>query len=208
MRKLYTFKEIVSKKKKKESGSSSIAFTEWHVTKIVDFSRWHSTSTMEIWLRYLISTKIFHVPKWIGIDTWPNNIAKSSITSQWQSKFGFAYIPSYTYLYYGSSSIIHIHSFSLVPLQKHKTSIGDKWLPTHWWAVASPPQLSHQSSLLQSPNLPQLLLFLVLVSMPRPALPCRPSGCQVSLGLHTSMARHLGMYKSYTHKSYKLMCHR
>ena len=119
MRKLYTFKEIVSKKKKKKSGSSSIAFTEWHVTKIVDFSRWHSTSTMEIWLRYLISTKIFHVPKWIGIDTWPNNIAKSSITSQWQSKFGFAYIPSYTYLYYGSSSIIHIHSFSLWFLSKN-----------------------------------------------------------------------------------------
>ena len=208
MRKLYTFKEIVSIKKKR-SGSSSVAFTQWHVTMIVDFSRWHSTSTMEIWLRYLISTGIFHVPKWIGIDTWPNNIAKSRITSQSQSKFGFAYIPSYTYLYYWF--LFHNpHSFilSLVPLQKHKTSIGDKWLPTHWWAVASPPQLSHQSSLLQSPNLPQLLLFLVLVSMPRPALPCRPSGCQVSLGLHTSMARHLGMYKSYTHKSYKLMCHR
>lgn len=176
---------------------------------IVDFSRWHSTSTMEIWLRYLISPGIFHVPKWIGIDTWPNNIAKSSITSQWQSKFGFAYIPSYTYLYYWL--LFHNpHSFilSLVPLQKHKTSIGDKWLPTHWWAVASPPQLSHQSSLLQSPNLPQLPLFLVLVSMPHPALPCRRSGCQVSLGLHTSMVRHPGTYKSFPHKSYKLMYHR
>lgn len=147
---------------------------------------------MQNLLRYLISTGYFKHSNGLEGDTWTNDRAQSSIVSQWSSTIGFADIPTYTYLYYrfflqSPYPTLSFHTYCC------NRSILRAWLPTPWWAVASPPRPSLHCFLLQSPDSPPLSLFPVLVQMPRPASPCRaPSGCQASPGLHTSMAQRPG----------------